>query len=86
VNGIAWIREAFATYCVTFARGLSIHELVRRLGTDPARILPSVSAHETALLARDKGPVARLGTANGWAFALESAGMLLPDGSARRFT
>ncbi|WP_406173074.1 DUF6461 domain-containing protein [Streptomyces sp. NBC_00996] len=81
MDGIAWIREALDAYCVTFARGLSVDELVRRLGTDPARILPSVSAHEAELLARDEGPVARLGTGNGWAFALESASA---EGTDRR--
>ncbi|MET8247769.1 DUF6461 domain-containing protein [Streptomyces sp. NPDC005202] len=73
MDGIGWIREAFDAYCVTFVRGLSVEELVRRLGVDPAGILPSLSGEEARVLAGDKGPVARLGTSNGWAFTLEFA-------------
>lgn len=81
MDGVAWIREAFDAYCVTFARGLSVAELVHRIGSDPERILPSVSADEALRLARDEGPVARLGTSNGWAFAMESASA---EGTDRR--
>lgn len=81
VDGIAWLRESFDTYCVTFAKGLSVDELVRRMGGDPARILPSVSGDDARILARDEGPVARLGIGNGWAFALEPASA---EGTDRR--
>ncbi|MGD1222745.1 MULTISPECIES: DUF6461 domain-containing protein [Streptomyces] len=81
MDGIAWIRETYDAYCVTFAKGLSAEELVRRMGGDPGRIMPSLSAEDALELAGDKGPVARLGTSNGWAFALEPASA---EGTDRR--
>ncbi|MEU6274326.1 hypothetical protein ABZ871_18255 [Streptomyces populi] len=31
-DGIRWIATAFDGYCLTFARGLEVAELVRRMG------------------------------------------------------
>lgn len=81
MDGIAWIRDVYDAYCITFARGLSVAELVRRMGSDPERILPSVSPDEALRLAEDEGPVARLGTSGGWAFAVEFASA---EGTDRR--
>ncbi|MFF2848392.1 DUF6461 domain-containing protein [Streptomyces sp. NPDC058001] len=71
MDGVTWMADVFDTYCATFARGLDVEELVRGLGGDPARILPAVSDGDAFTLAMDEGPVARLGTCAGWAFALE---------------
>ncbi|MFJ4844911.1 MULTISPECIES: DUF6461 domain-containing protein [unclassified Streptomyces] len=70
-GGIQWISEAFDTYCLTFARGLGIAELVRRMGGDPGTIREGLTADEAMEWSYGKGLVARLGTCGGWAFALE---------------
>ncbi|MFB7291193.1 DUF6461 domain-containing protein [Actinacidiphila glaucinigra] len=70
-DGIRWIAGAFDTYCLTFARGLDVGELVRRMGGDAGAIREGLSADDAMDWAFEKGPVARLGTCGGWAFALE---------------
>ncbi|MEU6347304.1 DUF6461 domain-containing protein [Streptomyces sp. NPDC046977] len=70
-GGIQWISEAFDTYCLTFARGLGIAELVRRMGGDAGTIREGLTADEAMDWSFEKGSVARLGTCGGWAFALE---------------
>ncbi|MFF3558547.1 DUF6461 domain-containing protein [Streptomyces sp. NPDC002574] len=70
-SGIQWISTAFDTYCLTFARGLEIDELVRRMGGDAGAIREGLSADEAMDWSYEKGSVARLGTCGGWAFALE---------------
>ncbi|MFE0626867.1 DUF6461 domain-containing protein [Streptomyces sp. NPDC058864] len=70
-DGIRWIAGAFDTYCLTFARGLEVAELVRRMGGDPGGIREGLSADDAMQWSDEKGQVARLGTCGGWAFALE---------------
>ncbi|MFJ5219931.1 DUF6461 domain-containing protein [Streptomyces sp. NPDC088354] len=70
-GGVQWITTAFDTYCLTFARGLEIGELVRRMGDDPGAIREGLSADEAMDWSYEKGLVARLGSCGGWAFALE---------------
>ncbi|MFI8186300.1 DUF6461 domain-containing protein [Actinacidiphila glaucinigra] len=70
-DGIRWIAGAFDTYCLTFARGLEVGELVRRMGGDAGAIREGLSADEAMDWSDRKGLVARLGTCGGWAFALE---------------
>ncbi|WP_436771343.1 DUF6461 domain-containing protein [Yinghuangia sp. YIM S09857] len=74
-------------YCVTFARGMSAVELLRRLGCDVAttamktRIdanhwiedLADEEGHEAVIA--DKEWVIRAGEAGGWAFAVEDGGI-----------
>ncbi|MDX3214527.1 DUF6461 domain-containing protein [Streptomyces sp. ME02-6991-2B] len=70
-DGVRWIAEAFDTYCLTFARGLEVPELVRRMGGDAGAIREGLTADDAIEWSDEKGPVARLGTCGGWAFALE---------------
>ncbi|MEU8541455.1 DUF6461 domain-containing protein [Streptomyces sp. NPDC048717] len=70
-DGMQWIPDAFETYCLMLVRELTVPELVRRLGADPAGVKPGVTGPEAFSLAMNEGPVSLLGTSRGWAFSLE---------------
>ncbi|MYV99936.1 DUF6461 domain-containing protein [Streptomyces sp. SID3343] len=88
-DGVEWLEDsAFDEfgYCVTFARGLSAVELLRRMGcdtTNTAGKTPTDANHWIEDVAdefghravADKESVIRAGEANGWAFAVEDAGI-----------
>lgn len=70
-DGMQWIPDVFDTYCLTLVRDLTVPELVRRLGADPAAVKRGVTGSEAFSLAMNEGPVSLLGTSRGWAFSLE---------------
>jgi hypothetical protein len=71
LDGIEWVADAFDTYCLTFAWGLSPEELVGRLGGDVSAMLPSASPEQVSELDSAKGSAARMGVCAGWAFSVE---------------
>ncbi|MFD7019039.1 DUF6461 domain-containing protein [Streptomyces sp. NPDC059161] len=70
-DGMQWIPGVFDTYCLAFARGITVSELVRRMGADIAAVRHGVTGGDAFSLAMGEGPVALLGTSEGWAFSLE---------------
>ncbi|GCD96132.1 DUF6461 domain-containing protein [Embleya hyalina] len=88
-DGLEWLEDSvFAEfgYCVTFARGVSAVELLRRMGCDVAntarrnvidanRWIEDVAEEFGHAAVADKEGVIRAGEADGWAFAVEDAGI-----------
>ncbi|MFB7260801.1 DUF6461 domain-containing protein [Streptomyces nojiriensis] len=73
-DGLQWIADAeFDNYCITFAKGLSPEELVRRMGGDPDLITEPMHLDDALQLDDGLGMVALIGSENGWAFAVEMA-------------
>ncbi|WP_392900462.1 DUF6461 domain-containing protein [Streptomyces sp. LN699] len=71
-EGLRWIADAdFDNYCLTFARGLTPEELVRRMGGDADLITEPISLEDALQLDDGLGMVALVGRDNGWAFAVE---------------
>lgn len=79
MNPLAWIADAYETHCLTLAKGLTGHELLLRLGADPAETFTPRDDDEANGLLWAAGEnywswgAARAGEANGWAFVLEPA-------------
>nr|MDT0519995.1 DUF6461 domain-containing protein [Streptomyces sp. DSM 41633] len=70
--GLQWISDGrFDHYCLTLAKGVQVAELVRRMGGDPSRITEPVTLSEAGQIDGGYGLVALVGSADGWAFALE---------------
>ncbi|MGC0418000.1 DUF6461 domain-containing protein [Embleya sp. AB8] len=87
-DGVEWLEESTfdVGYCVTFARGLSAVELLRRMGCDVATAAmksPIDANHWIEDIADELGHqavadrewVIRAGEADGWAFAVEDGGV-----------
>ncbi|MFE3168265.1 DUF6461 domain-containing protein [Streptomyces sp. NPDC059224] len=71
-RGVRWLVESEWQYSVTFARGITPDELAVRLGASPAGVKPLATAWEAVGLLTDADVgVARVGEAQGWAFAAE---------------
>ncbi|WP_256216015.1 DUF6461 domain-containing protein [Streptomyces sp. Ag109_O5-10] len=67
-----WLAESEWQNSVTFARGITPDELAVRLGASPGGAKPLVTAWEAVgLLTEADIGVARVGEAQGWAFAAE---------------
>jgi hypothetical protein len=71
LDGIEWVADVFDTYCLTFARGLSVEELIARLRGDVRTVVASASPEQITELDRAKGSAAQVGACAGWSFALE---------------
>lgn len=85
---IEWLQDSCFTefgYCVTFARGLSARELLRRMGCDVTRTarksvidanhwIEDVAEEFGRAAVAGREGVIRAGEADGWAFAFEDAG------------
>lgn len=71
MDGIRWLPEDCDAYCLLLVRGLTVDELVDRLGYDPQAVMPSVTSDEAFEQSMGKAPVARLGVSGDWAFSLE---------------
>ncbi|MFJ8728651.1 DUF6461 domain-containing protein [Streptomyces bauhiniae] len=70
-RGIRWLSECEWHFGVTFAHGITAEELAGRLGAVPGS-RPSVTANAAIMLLTDADVgVARIGEAEGWAFAVE---------------
>jgi hypothetical protein len=68
--GLRWLAHAPWYFSVTFVRGITPEELGVRLGADPAVAPVAATAREADSLLTDRNiGIARLGEANGWAFA-----------------
>ncbi|ELP62558.1 DUF6461 domain-containing protein [Streptomyces turgidiscabies] len=71
-RGVRWLVESDWHFSVTFARGITPEELAVRLGAAPGGASPSATADEAVGLLTDADiGVARIGEAEGWAFAAE---------------
>jgi hypothetical protein len=74
-DGIQWLADAWnaQAYYVTFARGISPHELAIRLGADPQDQPRYKTAREAGHMANEHEyyTVARIGECAGWSFAVE---------------
>ncbi|MEW2131910.1 DUF6461 domain-containing protein [Streptomyces sp. NPDC005435] len=70
-GGLRWVPDVFDAYCLAFVRGVTVGELVRRLGADPAAVREGVTGQAAFTSAMNEGAVSLLGTAQGWAFSLE---------------
>ncbi|MEU5647468.1 hypothetical protein [Streptomyces milbemycinicus] len=77
-DGITWLADAWRhnrpTLFVTFARGISAHDLVVRLGAQPGSVLDPITAAEAERLTfndRETARVARFGQCAGWSYAVE---------------
>ncbi|MGW7548318.1 DUF6461 domain-containing protein [Streptomyces sp. NPDC054770] len=71
-RGVRWLAESEWQYSVTFARGITPDELAVRLGAAPGGARPPATAREAVGLLTDADiGVARVGEAQGWAFAAE---------------
>ncbi|WP_329170277.1 DUF6461 domain-containing protein [Streptomyces decoyicus] len=79
MNPLAWIADAYETHCLTLAKGLTGHELLLRLGADPAETFTPLDDDEANGFLWAAGEnywswgAARAGEAKGWAFVLEPA-------------
>lgn len=70
-DGIAWIADAFDTYCLTCVRGVTGVELVTALGGDPAHVVDAAAENDLLTLEDDWGGAARFGEDGSWAWVLE---------------
>ncbi|MEU3400798.1 DUF6461 domain-containing protein [Streptomyces filamentosus] len=72
-----WVTDPrFPIWCVTFSKGLTSGEVMRRYGTDPIAALTLARDEAGGLydLALTGGTVLRVGTLGGWAFGYEDVG------------
>ncbi|WP_189135467.1 DUF6461 domain-containing protein [Wenjunlia tyrosinilytica] len=73
-SDLGWLPEVFDLgFCVTFARDVEPDELLVRMGGDPgaAVSLSAAEAETRELEDEDAGPIVRVGSYPGWAFAVE---------------
>lgn len=71
-NGVRWLADVPWYFSVTFVRGVSASQLGVRLGADPIAAPVQATARDVEHLLTDPNVgIARLGEANGWAFAVE---------------
>jgi len=71
-SGVRWLADSAWYFCVTFVRGVSAEELGARLAADPAGpVVLTTPRSVEGLLGDPNAGLARLGAANGWAFAAE---------------
>lgn len=74
-DGILWLPDTWYSpnLFITFARGLSPHELAVRLGAEPTGFLDPITMAEAESLTSREGAArtARFGACAGWSFAVE---------------
>lgn len=71
-SGVRWLADSPWYFSATFVRGMSARELGVRLGADPTAVpVPATARDIEHLLIDPNVGIARLGEANGWAFAAE---------------
>lgn len=81
-DGLQWLSTAYPeTFALTFARGLSAHELLLRLGCpqDSLTLLTRDEAEEQELENPDAGHIVRAGEHGGWAWAIQLWGARVLD-------